>query len=142
MPKKKAVSIKPSAGGKKPTRQLSNMLKEIKIADIKIGKRHRRDMGDLTSLADSIRRLGLLQPPLPRHNALLVGITSDELRHASPVVNPPAHPSTTNSLGLLKYLTNLSTSSNDCWCGCHFFSFVSAKNTSPHLSCFFHAPFE
>ena len=38
------------------------MLKEIKIADIKIGKRHRRDMGDLTSLADSIRRLGLLQP--------------------------------------------------------------------------------
>ena len=38
------------------------MLKELKIAEIQIGKRHRRDMGDLTSLADSIRRLGLLQP--------------------------------------------------------------------------------
>ena len=38
------------------------MLKELKIADIKIGKRHRKDMGDLTSLADSIRQVGLLQP--------------------------------------------------------------------------------
>lgn len=38
------------------------MLKAIKIADIKIGKRHRKDMGDLTSLADSIRHDGLLQP--------------------------------------------------------------------------------
>ncbi len=38
------------------------MLKKLKIADIKIGKRHRKDMGDLTSLADSIRRLELLQP--------------------------------------------------------------------------------
>jgi ParB-like nuclease family protein/DNA methylase len=64
MPKKKTVSIKLSTGGKKPTarRQLPNMLKELTIADIKIGKRHRRDMGDLTPLADSIRRLGLLQP--------------------------------------------------------------------------------
>lgn len=38
------------------------MLKKLKIADIKVGKRHRRDMGDLTSLADSIRQEGLLQP--------------------------------------------------------------------------------
>src|SRR6516164_6434183 len=38
------------------------MLKEIKIAAIKVGQRHRRDMGDLTSLADSIRQEGLLQP--------------------------------------------------------------------------------
>jgi ParB-like chromosome segregation protein Spo0J len=37
-------------------------LKEIKIADIKVGQRHRRDMGNLTSLADSIRQEGLLQP--------------------------------------------------------------------------------
>jgi ParB family chromosome partitioning protein len=37
------------------------MLKQLKIADIKIGKRHRKDMGDLTSLADSIRHDGLLQ---------------------------------------------------------------------------------
>ena len=38
------------------------MLKDVKIADIKIGKRHRKDMGDLTSLAESIRQIGLLQP--------------------------------------------------------------------------------
>jgi len=38
------------------------MLKELKIADIKVGSRHRKDMGSLTSLADSIRLEGLLQP--------------------------------------------------------------------------------
>jgi hypothetical protein len=38
------------------------MLKEIKIATIKIGARHRKDMGDLTTLAESIREEGLLQP--------------------------------------------------------------------------------
>lgn len=38
------------------------MLKELKIADIKVGNRHRKEMGDLTSLADSIRQDGLLQP--------------------------------------------------------------------------------
>ena len=37
-------------------------LKEIKIADIVVGSRHRKDMGDLTHLADSIRQEGLLQP--------------------------------------------------------------------------------
>ncbi len=37
-------------------------LKELKIADIEVGSRHRRDMGDLTTLADSIRQEGLLQP--------------------------------------------------------------------------------
>ena len=38
------------------------MLKDIKIADIKVGDRHRKDMGDLTALAESIRTDGLLQP--------------------------------------------------------------------------------
>src|SRR5262249_36121484 len=38
------------------------MLKEIDITDIKVGQRHRRDMGDLTGLAESIRQEGLLQP--------------------------------------------------------------------------------
>ncbi len=38
------------------------MLKEIKISDIKVGSRHRKDMGDLTTLAESIRLEGLLQP--------------------------------------------------------------------------------
>src|SRR5262249_1758169 len=38
------------------------MLKEIKIASIKVGNRHRKDMGDLTTLAESILQEGLLQP--------------------------------------------------------------------------------
>lgn len=32
------------------------------VAAIQVGERHRKEMGDLQSLADSIRRLGLLQP--------------------------------------------------------------------------------
>lgn len=38
------------------------MLKDINIADIQVGSRHRKDMGDLTALADSIHQEGLLQP--------------------------------------------------------------------------------
>ena len=38
------------------------MLKELKITDIKVGNRHRKDMGDLTDLTESIRQEGLLQP--------------------------------------------------------------------------------
>jgi len=38
------------------------MLKELKITDIKVDHRNRKDMGDLTSLADSIRQDGFLQP--------------------------------------------------------------------------------
>ena len=45
-------------------------MKILRIADIKIGKRHRKDMGDLVSLAESIRHDGLLQP---------IGVT-DEFR--------------------------------------------------------------
>jgi DNA modification methylase len=37
-------------------------LKELKITAIKVGQRHRRDMGDLTTLAESISQEGLLQP--------------------------------------------------------------------------------
>lgn len=38
------------------------MLKELKITDIKVGTRHRKDMGDLSTLAESIQQNGLLQP--------------------------------------------------------------------------------
>jgi ParB family chromosome partitioning protein len=38
------------------------MLKEINLTDITVGQRHRRDMGDLTTLAESIHQEGLLQP--------------------------------------------------------------------------------
>ena len=44
------------------------MLLEVPVADIVIGERHRKDMGDLRSLAESMRELGLLQP---------IGITGD-----------------------------------------------------------------
>lgn len=35
---------------------------KILVSDIKVGDRYRKEMGDLTSLADSIAELGLLQP--------------------------------------------------------------------------------
>ena len=38
------------------------MLQQLKITDITVGNRHRKEMGSLTSLADSIRQEGLLQP--------------------------------------------------------------------------------
>jgi hypothetical protein len=38
----------------------NTMLKEIKIANINVGSRHRKEMGDLTSLAESIRQEGML----------------------------------------------------------------------------------
>ena len=44
------------------------MEKEILIKNIKVGNRHRRDMGDIDSLAKSIERQGLLQP---------IGVTQD-----------------------------------------------------------------
>ena len=38
------------------------MLKEITTADVTAGNRHRKDVGDLTSLANSIRQEGPPQP--------------------------------------------------------------------------------
>src|SRR5262249_50056868 len=51
----------------KPIPPMSNL---IQLADIKIGNRYRRDLGDITCLAESIRALGLLQPIAlsPRHD--------------------------------------------------------------------------
>lgn len=43
-------------------------LRKLSVTDIKVGRRHRKDMGDLKSLAQSIKEEGLLQP---------VGVTSD-----------------------------------------------------------------
>lgn len=45
------------------------MPKNLKITAIKVGHRHRRDMGDLQELARSIRDEGLLQP---------IGVTQDK----------------------------------------------------------------
>ena len=41
---------------------------ELNVNDIKIGNRHRKDMGDIEALAKSIEEVGLLQP---------IGITPD-----------------------------------------------------------------
>ena len=45
------------------------------IADIRIGDRHRKDLGDLSGLAESIQSEGLLQP---------IGVTPD--RVLAPIV--------------------------------------------------------
>jgi ParB/RepB/Spo0J family partition protein len=42
------------------------------IADIKIGQRHRRDLGDVAALAQSIEQLGLLHPVVIRPDAKLI----------------------------------------------------------------------
>jgi len=47
---------------------------QIKIKDIKIGTRYRKDMGDLQKLADSIKKQGLLQPiGIDQNNVLVFG---------------------------------------------------------------------
>ena len=43
-------------------------LRKLSVTDIKVGRRHRKDMGDLKSLAQSIKEESLLQP---------VGVTAD-----------------------------------------------------------------
>jgi ParB/RepB/Spo0J family partition protein len=50
----------------------SNELVKIKIDDIKIGERHRRDLGDITSLAQSIAEVGLLHPVVVTTDNVLV----------------------------------------------------------------------
>jgi N6-adenosine-specific RNA methylase IME4/ParB-like chromosome segregation protein Spo0J len=43
-----------------------------RIADIKVGERHRRDMGDIAGLAASMAELGLLQPIVVRPDGKLI----------------------------------------------------------------------
>jgi N6-adenosine-specific RNA methylase IME4/ParB-like chromosome segregation protein Spo0J len=44
----------------------------MKIADIKIGKRHRRDMGDIAALAASIEDVGLMHPAVVTPDGRLI----------------------------------------------------------------------
>src|SRR4051812_30218621 len=46
----------------------SHPIQNVRIADINVGKRYRNDLGDIAALAESIDRLGLLQP---------IGVTSE-----------------------------------------------------------------
>ena len=41
----------------------------VAVEAIKIGERHRRDLGDIAALAESIRSVGLLHPPVVRSGA-------------------------------------------------------------------------
>ena len=47
---------------------MDEQLKKLQVSQIKAGRRHRKDMGDLKSLAQSIKEEGLLQP---------IGVTAD-----------------------------------------------------------------
>lgn len=49
-------------------RLMDEQLKKLRVSEIKAGRRHRKDFGDLKSLAQSIKEEGLLQP---------VGVTAD-----------------------------------------------------------------
>ena len=51
---------------------MSDNTRNFPIADIVIGKRHRSDLGDLQSLADSIREVGLLQRIVVKADGTLV----------------------------------------------------------------------
>ena len=44
----------------------------LPISKIKVGKRHRKNLGDLTSLAASIKELGLLHPIVVRPDGKLI----------------------------------------------------------------------
>ena len=45
---------------------------KVRIADIRIGERHRKDMGDIEGLARSIDEIGLLHPVVVRPDGTLV----------------------------------------------------------------------
>jgi len=47
-------------------------MEKMRFEDIKIGKRHREDLGDLNALAQSINEVGLLHPPVVNENNELV----------------------------------------------------------------------
>lgn len=44
----------------------------MKITDIKIGNRFRKDLGDIQTLANSIQEIGLLQPIVVNQNNELI----------------------------------------------------------------------
>ena len=49
-------------------------MSKLNLSDIRIPKRHRKEMGDLSALAESIERVGLLQPIVVRpDNSLVAG---------------------------------------------------------------------
>lgn len=65
---------------KKPARKSKSVSKteaitsatELDINDIKIGERHRKNLGDIDSLVESIKRIGLLQPVVINEDHILI----------------------------------------------------------------------
>jgi len=51
---------------------MNNNMAHIGIADIRIGDRHRRDLGDIDALAASIAEVGLLHPVVIRPDGMLI----------------------------------------------------------------------
>ena len=64
--------IRPSTSRRKPPGQTAAT---VAISSIKVGKRHRREIGDLSWLTDSITDLGLLHPiTVDEERRLLAGV--------------------------------------------------------------------
>ena len=46
----------------RPKESIANLARKVTLSEIRIGKRYRREMGDIGELAASMEELGLLQP--------------------------------------------------------------------------------
>ena len=60
------------SGGSREPHSVVVTMTEMQIADIRIGERVRKDMGDLDALATSIREHGLLHPPAVTEDGTLI----------------------------------------------------------------------
>lgn len=80
-------------------------LDQVRVADVTVGERARRDYGDLTSLMDSIREHGILQPIglAPGNHLLFGGRRLEAAKRLGMTVINVTRPSTqTDALSLLK----------------------------------------
>jgi N6-adenosine-specific RNA methylase IME4 len=50
----------------------SSSRKSVALSSIRVGKRHRKDLGDIRALAKSIEEIGLLHPPVIRPDGALI----------------------------------------------------------------------
>src|SRR5262245_17977987 len=67
------IGIQPlPAGPIPPSPSIGTLLNTIRISDIVVGKRYRKDLGDIPALAADIERLGLLQPTVVDKNHNLI----------------------------------------------------------------------
>jgi ParB/RepB/Spo0J family partition protein len=66
------AAIDHRGGGKRQARTDNNMTPTMPIEKICVGARHRKDMGDIRGLAESIREVGLLHPIVVRSDGILI----------------------------------------------------------------------